>query len=40
MHYVLLTGKPLFDGESVKEVLEKNKACDLDLDEDPRLSKI
>lgn len=29
--YVMLTGRPLFRGENIQEILEKNKTCKLEL---------
>jgi len=29
--YVMLTGRPLFRGENITEILEKNKNCELDF---------
>jgi serine/threonine protein kinase len=29
--YVMLTGRPLFRGENINEILEKNKNCELDF---------
>ena len=29
--YVMLTGRPLFRGENINAILEKNKNCDLDF---------
>lgn len=29
--YVMLTGRPLFRGDNINEILEKNKNCELDF---------
>jgi len=31
--YVLLTGRPVFRGDSINEILEKNKNCEFDYPE-------